>query len=122
MCIEAGEYIPSDSTSNLFNCNFYGNEKAGALLSKMMEKGFLEPWPETLKAMTGSSELNVGSIKKFYDPIVKEMQTFINSKKKEEDGLSTAAIVVGIVLGVAVLIVVFGYFIGKKMRKRTSTP
>ena len=49
MCLEAGEYVPSDPSKPLYKCDFFNSEEAGAKLAKLLQKGQSQPWQDTLK-------------------------------------------------------------------------
>src|SRR5690606_12725784 len=48
MCDAAGHKGP------LYTCSFYGSKEAGDKFWAMMQQGASQPWPQTLKLLTGS--------------------------------------------------------------------
>jgi len=56
MCIEAGEYNPSDPASVLYKCDFYQSLEAGESLMRMLETGQSQPWQKTLQEMIGEGK------------------------------------------------------------------
>ena len=56
-------------TGPLHRCSFYGNKQVGANLAKMLEMGQSKPWPEALKAFTGSSEMSGQALVDYFAPL-----------------------------------------------------
>jgi len=63
LCAIAGNDGP------IYRCSFYGSKEAGARLNKMLEMGKSRPWPEALKALTGSSDLDASAILDYFAPL-----------------------------------------------------
>ena len=55
----------------LHRCSFYGNEKVGENLNAMLEMGMSKPWPEALKAFTGSSQMSAKPMLEYFAPLKK---------------------------------------------------
>ena len=53
----------------LNRCSIYGNEEAGRRLQAMMELGSSRPWPEALKALTGSEQMDATAILDYFAPL-----------------------------------------------------
>ncbi|ANB17548.1 M2 family metallopeptidase [Dokdonella koreensis] len=53
----------------LHACSFYGNKEAGQKFWSMLKKGQSQPWPETLKELTGSGELDATAILDYFAPL-----------------------------------------------------
>jgi peptidyl-dipeptidase A len=63
LCREAG------FTGPLHQCSIYGNQKAGAKLSGMLEMGLSRPWPDALEAMTGEKRMDATAILDYFAPL-----------------------------------------------------
>ena len=48
MCIQAGQYVPTDPTSKLYKCDFFENKVAGAALEKVLMEGNSKKWQDIL--------------------------------------------------------------------------
>ena len=55
----------------LHRCSFYGNRKVGENLDRMLEMGMSKPWPEALKAFTGSSKMSAKPMLEYFAPLKK---------------------------------------------------
>lgn len=55
----------------LHRCSFYGNKTVGANLNKMLAMGQSKPWPEALKAFTGSSQISAKPMLEYFAPLKK---------------------------------------------------
>ncbi|SFF95565.1 peptidyl-dipeptidase A [Novosphingobium sp. CF614] len=55
----------------LHRCSFYGDKKVGENLNKMLEMGQSKPWPEALKAFTGSSQMSAKPMLEYFAPLRK---------------------------------------------------
>ena len=55
----------------LHRCSFYGNKKVGENLDRMLEMGMSKPWPEALKAFTGSSKMSAKPMLEYFAPLKK---------------------------------------------------
>ena len=51
MCIEAGQYDPTDTSekaSPLYKCDFFESKEAGSALKSVLQKGNSQPWQDTM--------------------------------------------------------------------------
>ncbi|MBO9726645.1 MAG: M2 family metallopeptidase [Novosphingobium sp.] len=53
----------------LHRCSFYGDKKVGANLNKMLEMGMSKPWPEALKAFTGTPQMSAKPMLDYFAPL-----------------------------------------------------
>src|SRR6185295_17661144 len=53
----------------LANCSIYGNKEAGAKYWAMLQKGQSQPWPATLKELTGSEQMDASAILDYFAPL-----------------------------------------------------
>ncbi len=53
----------------LHECSFYGSKEAGQRYWAMMAKGQSQPWPRTLKELTGSEEMDASAILDYFAPL-----------------------------------------------------
>jgi peptidyl-dipeptidase A len=63
LCKESGYSGP------LHRCSIYGSKSAGDKLKVMLEKGQSQPWPQTLKLMTGTENMDASAILDYYAPL-----------------------------------------------------
>jgi peptidyl-dipeptidase A len=63
LCKEAGD------TGPLYRCSIYGNKKAGAKFQQMLAMGTSKPWPEALKAITGSEKMDATAMLEYFAPL-----------------------------------------------------
>lgn len=63
LCKAAGHQGP------LHECSIYGSRKAGEQLWKMMKMGASKPWPEALKAATGSETMDATALRDYFQPL-----------------------------------------------------
>lgn len=63
MCEAAGHEGP------LYQCSFFGSEKAGARFQAMMEQGASQPWPQTLELLTGSRKMDASALIEYFAPL-----------------------------------------------------
>jgi peptidyl-dipeptidase A len=56
-------------TGPLHECSIYGNKDAGAALQAMLAMGASKPWPEALKALTGSDKMDASAILEYFTPL-----------------------------------------------------
>lgn len=56
-------------TGPLNECTFYGNKAAGQKFWAMLEKGASQPWPATLKELTGSEKMDAGAVLEYFAPL-----------------------------------------------------
>jgi peptidyl-dipeptidase A len=62
----------------LHRCSFYGNKTVGANLGKMLAMGQSKPWPEALKAFTGSSQMSAKPMLDYFAPL----KTWLDAQNK----------------------------------------
>ncbi len=53
----------------LNDCSVYGNKQAGEKFWTMLGKGGSQPWPETLKELTGSEQMDASAILDYFAPL-----------------------------------------------------
>ena len=77
MCIAAGKYDPTDPNSELYKCDFYKSEEAGAQLRKILQKGQSQPWQKTMAEFLDEcteekceGEMNPQSLINYFKPII----------------------------------------------------
>jgi peptidyl-dipeptidase A len=73
LCKEAGD------TGPLYRCSIYGNQKAGARFQQMLEMGTSKPWPEALKAVTGSEKMDATAMLEYFAPL----KTWLDEQNKQ---------------------------------------
>ena len=73
LCKEAGD------TGPLYRCSIYGNRKAGARFQQMLEMGTSKPWPEALKAVTGSDRMDATAMLEYFAPL----KTWLDEQNKQ---------------------------------------
>ena len=64
-CAQAGWKGP------LHRCSVYGDKEVGAKLNAMLEMGMSKPWPEALKAFTGSDQISGKAMLAYFAPLHK---------------------------------------------------
>jgi peptidyl-dipeptidase A len=64
MCQAAGYKGP------LNRCSVYGSKQAGARLNTMLSMGASKPWPEAMKAITGSDKADASAIVEYFQPLL----------------------------------------------------
>jgi len=82
MCQAAGYKGP------LNRCSVYGSKEAGARLNAMLELGASKPWPQALKAMTGSDKADASAIADYFQPL---MEWLKEQNKGEKEGWTLPA-------------------------------
>jgi peptidyl-dipeptidase A len=58
-------------TGPLHRCSIYGNQEAGRRLNEMLSMGQSRPWPEALKVLTGSRDMDASAILDYFAPLQK---------------------------------------------------
>ena len=53
----------------LHRCDFSGSAEAGEALAKMLRLGKSVSWQDALESLTGTREMSVGPIKRFFQPL-----------------------------------------------------
>lgn len=56
-------------TGPLHRCSFYGNKEVGKNLEATLSMGMSKPWPEALKAFTGSSKMSAKPMLDYFAPL-----------------------------------------------------
>lgn len=56
-------------TGPLHRCSIAGNAEVGKRFNAMMEMGASKPWPEALKAFTGSEQMDAGAMLAYFAPL-----------------------------------------------------
>ncbi len=82
MCQAAGYKGP------LNRCSVYGSKEAGARLNAMLSMGCSKPWPEALKAMTGTDKADASAIVEYFQPL---MDWLKEQNKGETEGWTLPA-------------------------------
>ena len=82
MCMAAGYKGP------LNRCSVYGSKEAGARLNAMLAMGASKPWPEALKAMTGSDKADASAIVEYFQPL---MEWLKEQNKGQSEGWTLPA-------------------------------
>ncbi len=77
MCQAAGYKGP------LNRCSVYGSKEAGARLNAMLSMGCSKPWPEALRAMTGTDKADASAIVEYFQPL---MDWLKEQNKGEKEG------------------------------------
>ncbi|MBX9882071.1 MAG: M2 family metallopeptidase [Sphingomonas sp.] len=62
----------------LHRCSFYGNKQVGERLNAMLALGASKPWPEALKAFTGTSEISGKAMLAYFAPL----KTWLDEQNK----------------------------------------
>ena len=62
----------------LHECSIYGNKEAGKRYWAMLEKGQSQPWPATLKELTGTEQMDASAIIDYFAPLM----TWLQDKNK----------------------------------------
>lgn len=63
LCEAAGDKGP------LHACSVYGNKAAGERFWAMLKAGASQPWPQTLKTLTGSEQMDASAILDYFAPL-----------------------------------------------------
>ena len=53
----------------LHECSIYGNPEAGKRFWAMLQKGQSQPWPQTLKELTGGEQMDASAILDYFAPL-----------------------------------------------------
>ncbi|MGB2789456.1 MAG: M2 family metallopeptidase, partial [Dokdonella sp.] len=61
-------------TGPLHECSVYGNKQAGEKFWAMLSKGASQPWPKTLKELTGKEEMDASAILDYFAPLYTWLQ------------------------------------------------
>ena len=64
----------------LHECSIYGNKEAGKRYWAMLEKGQSQPWPATLKELTGTEQMDASAILDYFAPLM----TWLKDKNKDQ--------------------------------------
>jgi peptidyl-dipeptidase A len=71
----------SGHTGPLHECSFYGNKAAGEKFWAMLQKGQSQPWPQTLKELTGSEQMDASAILDYFAPL----KTWLEAKNDGQE-------------------------------------
>jgi len=69
LCIEAGEYDPNNSSSQLHKCDYYRSQAAGDKLRDGLSLGYSRHWSEALNVLTGSPEISSSALREYFAPL-----------------------------------------------------
>jgi peptidyl-dipeptidase A len=61
-------------TGPLHTCSIYGNKAAGEKFWAMLKRGNSQPWPATLKELTGSEQMDASAILDYFRPLMGYLQ------------------------------------------------
>ncbi|MDO5505804.1 MAG: M2 family metallopeptidase [Pseudoxanthomonas suwonensis] len=59
----------SGHTGPLNQCSFYGNKEAGQKFWAMLSQGGSQPWPQTLKELTGGEQMDGSAVLEYFAPL-----------------------------------------------------
>ncbi|GIL40237.1 M2 family metallopeptidase [Roseiterribacter gracilis] len=65
-------------TGPLHRCTFYGNKEVGKRYNAMLEMGASKPWPEALKAFTGTDKMDASAMLAYFAPL----KTWLDEQNK----------------------------------------
>jgi peptidyl-dipeptidase A len=82
MCQAAGY------TGPLNRCSVFGSKEAGARLNAMLSMGVSKPWPEAMKAMTGTDKADASAIVEYFQPLLDWLK---EQNKGEKEGWTVPA-------------------------------
>jgi len=87
LCDAAGHKGP------LYECSFYGNKAAGQKFWAMLGKGAGQPWPQTMKEITGGEKMDASAILEYFAPLQGWLKTQNEGKTCgwQAGGVSAAA-------------------------------
>jgi peptidyl-dipeptidase A len=71
----------SGYTGPLHECSFYGNKAAGEKFWAMLQHGQSQPWPQTLKELTGSEQMDASAILDYFAPL----KTWLEAKNAGQE-------------------------------------
>ena len=54
----------------LYECSNFGSKEAGQKFQAMLAEGASEPWQDTLKKLTGSSQMDAAAITEYFQPLI----------------------------------------------------
>ncbi len=63
LCDTAGHKGP------LYECSFYGSKAAGEKYWAMLSKGASQPWPKTMKELTGGEKMDASAVLEYFAPL-----------------------------------------------------
>lgn len=75
LCDSAGYKGP------LYQCSFANNPEAGNRYWAMLEKGASQPWPATLKELTGGEKMDGAAVLEYFAPL----DTWLKEQNKGKD-------------------------------------
>jgi peptidyl-dipeptidase A len=53
----------------LYECSFAGNPEAGRRYWAMLQKGASQPWPQTMKELTGGEQMDASAVLEYFAPL-----------------------------------------------------
>ncbi|MGH8031102.1 MAG: M2 family metallopeptidase [Luteimonas sp.] len=53
----------------LYACSFYGSKAAGQKFQAMLEKGASQPWPQTMRELTGGETIDAAALLDYFAPL-----------------------------------------------------
>ena len=59
----------ADPGTPLLRCDISGSKEAGSSLADMLKLGSSLPWPDALEKLTGTRDMSVKPILKFFEPL-----------------------------------------------------
>ncbi|KAG0694354.1 Angiotensin-converting enzyme [Chionoecetes opilio] len=68
-------------TGPVHTCDIYGNTNAGYILRSALEEGFSDPWPNVLKMLGGSENIDPQAIINYFEPLIR----FLDQALEEAD-------------------------------------
>ncbi|KAJ8727335.1 hypothetical protein PYW07_001454 [Mythimna separata] len=69
VCERTGQFIPGDPSRPLHKCDFYRNQEAGKILTRIMERGSSAPWSQILQETIGEGRLNGEALRDYFRPL-----------------------------------------------------
>ncbi|RZA17551.1 MAG: peptidase M2 family protein [Lysobacteraceae bacterium] len=53
----------------LYECSFYGSKAAGDKYSAMLSRGASQPWPRTMRELSGGEKMDAGALLEYFAPL-----------------------------------------------------
>jgi peptidyl-dipeptidase A len=72
LCDAAGHKGP------LYQCSFANNPEAGKRYWALLQKGASQPWPQTMRELTGGEKMDAGAVLEYFAPL----QAFLTEQNK----------------------------------------
>lgn len=73
----------AEASGELYQCDFDGNQKAGASLIAMLKKGSSQTWIEILESFIGSPNMSLDALNEYFKPLNKRLDAFLDQTKIE---------------------------------------